>query len=95
MSCNCQPCALVEAAVVAAVLDLFSARLRQAFHNRRLPCSTDSGSHWYTGTWDGSRWSGHNHVLHGDYTILSCDGSSISATIVFHIEDTGTWEDNH
>lgn len=93
MACKCS--GLDREALLEAVRQLFAAKLKAAFDGRRIGCTATAGSHWYTGTWDGSRWSGHNHVLHGDYTLLSCDGSTITATIVFHIEDTGTYEDNH
>lgn len=93
MACNCQPCTLDKEAVLAAVRQMFAAKLRQAFDGKRIACGGSDG--WWTGLWDpyAAKWSGHRHVLHGEYTLLACDGQTITATICYSVEDLGTWAD--
>lgn len=95
MACTCQPCTLDKDAVLAAVRDLFAAKLREAFDGKRIPCSGSDG--WWTGLWDqyNARWSGNRHELHGKETTMSCDGQTITVIIGYTVEDKGNWDEYH
>ncbi|MDO4954532.1 MAG: hypothetical protein Q4E43_05285 [Akkermansia sp.] len=94
MACNCPPCSLDPAALLAKVRELFAARLKQAFHNRTLGCQATAGSHWWDGHWlpyEG-HWTGHNHEAVGDFSLITVQDLTISVTICFHTVDLGPWQ---
>lgn len=93
MACKCS--GLDQEALLEAVRQLFAAKLKAAFDGRRIGCTATAGSHWWTGLWDGATWSGHNHILHGEYTAMSCDGQTIVVSICYSVEDAGTWGEVH
>lgn len=87
-------CKIDKEAVVAAVLDAFGARfalefppafdaarrrqMRAAFDGRTVTQPATAVEYW-TGDWNGSRWSGERHSAAAvTEVLLACDGENIS-----------------
>lgn len=105
-------CKIDKEAVVAVVLEAFAERFavqfppayeeerrRQmvaAFDGRRVPQVPTAAEYW-TGTWNGSRWSGERHRAAAPAVVLlACDGENITIvpptiTVTVVAKDYETW----
>lgn len=92
MACNCPPCTLDTAALLAKVQELFAARLHQTFHGLAYPCSGPEPHDLATGFFESQppfftppngTWNGEILTISGNFTILTVQDLTITAHITY------------
>lgn len=58
-----------------------------------LTVAVSGSGRWWTGTWNGSKWSGVRYVGTGSTAVYSYNNGSITVQISYTLENKGTWED--
>lgn len=85
MACCCD-----RAAIAAACVELFHARMAQLYDGLEVPVA--GGGAWWTGSWDGSRWSGVRFEARGGVAAFGYANGVLEARITYNLEELGTWE---
>ena len=76
---------------MAASVNLFHATMASLYNGLTVQASGFGG--WWTGTWDGSKWSGVRYEGSGSTAVYSYENGTITVTISYKLENKGTWED--
>lgn len=85
------PCECDRAAIIAASVDLFHATMAGLYNGLTVSVSGSAG--WWTGTWDGAKWSGVRYEGSGTTAVYSYANGAITAEISYTLENKGTWEE--
>lgn len=88
MACICD-----RGAIIAASVQLFHATMAQMYNG--LTVSASGGGGWWTGDWNGVKWSGNRYEGSGSTAVYSYANGTISVRITYNLENKGTWEDIH
>lgn len=86
MACTCD-----RAAIIAASVELFHATMAGLYNG--LTVSVSGSGAWWTGTWDGWKWSGVRYEGSGGNAVYSYTNGAIAVTISYKLECKGTWEE--
>lgn len=85
MACKCD-----RAAIIAASVELFHATMASLYNGLTVAVSGSGG--WWTGTWDGWKWSGVRYEGSGTTAVYSYENGTITVQISYKLENKGTWE---
>lgn len=85
MACKCD-----RAAILAASVELFHATMASLYNG--LTVAVSGSGAWWTGTWDGGKWSGVLYVGSGTTAVYSYENGTITVQISYKLENKGTWE---
>lgn len=86
-------CACDRDAIIAASVQLFHATMARMYNG--LTVSVSGGNGWWTGDWNGAKWSGNRYEGSGGTAVYSYANGAISVQITYNLENKGTWEDIH
>ena len=86
MACKCD-----REAIIAASVELFHAKMASLYNG--LTVSVSGSGEWWTGTWDGRKWSGVRYEGTGATAVYSYTNGTITVQISYKLENKGTWEE--
>lgn len=86
MACQCD-----RAAIIAASVELFHATMAGLYNG--LTVSVSGSGAWWTGSWNGIKWSGERYEATGGTALYGYADGVISVVISYNLTNKGTWEE--